>query len=299
MQHLPHQLVIENIVQYKQRGKVTYSGSILATTALNLNYVKPYDHPSGKGYQRPVDMKRCADFATYLSKGELSLYPPILLNAESHWEFVPYDKNRPTFGRLLCNKKASLIDGQHRLGGIKLYIQETNSEINIPFIAFHYLDAEEEIQLFNTINTKGKPIGSSLSKYLQREADEISWISTELILRNDSPFNSYSSITGKRTSDRHITLQNLYRIVELLTKLPNLKSLAKEDKLMLSLIYFNAVKDHFNAEWMDYKEYRITHIVCLNALSIAGAEVLSSCVTEGKKHIDYKRITKAVKKLKY
>ncbi|MFD2881083.1 hypothetical protein ACFTAO_42700 [Paenibacillus rhizoplanae] len=71
----------------------------------------------------------------------------------------------------------------------------------------------------------------------------------------------------------------------------------KEDKLMLSLIYFNAVKDHFNAEWMDYKEYRITHIVCLNALSIAGAEVLSSCVTEGKKkHIDYKRITKAVKK---
>ncbi|PZE20648.1 DGQHR domain-containing protein [Paenibacillus xerothermodurans] len=144
----------------------------------------------------------------YLSRGENSLFPPILLNAESNWEFVAYDKLRPNFGRLLCNKKASLIDGQHRLGGIKSYIRDTNSELNVPFVAFHFLDGDEEIQLFDTINTKGKPIGSSLSKFLQRQADELSWISTELALRNDSPFHNNSSITGKTLLDA----KSLYKI---------------------------------------------------------------------------------------
>ncbi|MCU6791907.1 DGQHR domain-containing protein [Paenibacillus sp. WQ 127069] len=298
MNQLPHQLVIENVVQYKQRGKVSYSGSVLATNALTLNYVKPFDHSSGKGYQRPVDLKRCKDFANYLSKGDISLFPPILLNAESNWEFVAYDKHRPNFGRLLCNKKASLIDGQHRLGGIKLYIQETDSELNIPFVTFHFLDEDEEIQLFDTINTKSKPIGNSLSKFLQRHADELSWISTELVLQNGSPFQNISSITGKRNNGRHITLQNLYRMVELLTKSPHVFHLTKEEKLMLVLIYFNALKEHYTKEWSDYKEYRITHIVCLNALSIAGADILSVCVSEDKKHIDYNAIVKYVRKLK-
>src|SRR5581483_1746755 len=124
MNSLPHQLVIENVVQLKQRGKVSYSGGVLATTVLAIHYVKPFDHPSGKGYQRPVDAKKCLDFATYLSKGDNALFPPIMLNAEGNWDFIPYDKLRPNFGRLICNKKASLLDGQHRLGGIKKYLQE-------------------------------------------------------------------------------------------------------------------------------------------------------------------------------
>lgn len=57
------------------------------------------------------------------------------------------------------------MDGQHRLGGIKRYTEETNSELNIPFMTYHYLDDDEEINLFNTINTKAKGITSSLSKF--------------------------------------------------------------------------------------------------------------------------------------
>ncbi|MCY9692268.1 DGQHR domain-containing protein [Paenibacillus alginolyticus] len=297
MNQLPNQLVIENVVQYKQREKVCYSGSILATTALTVIYVKPFDDPSGKGYQRPVIQKKCSEFATYLSKGDSALFPPILLNSESNWEFVPYDKQRPNFGRLICNKKASLLDGQHRLGGIKIYIQETNSELNIPFVAFHFLDYEEEIELFDTINTKGKQIGSSLSKYLLRHSDDLSWIATELVLRNDSPFHSISTITGKRTPERHVTLQNLYRFLEILTKPPHVSRLSKEDRLMLALIYFNSLKNHYMNEWSNYKEFRITHIVCLNALSIVGAAILSACVSQDKKQIDFNRVDKFVKKI--
>ncbi|MFS0559059.1 DGQHR domain-containing protein [Brevibacillus sp. 179-C9.3 HS] len=115
MNTLANQSVIENVVQSKMRGKVVYQSNIGAVDALKLTYVKPYNDPSGKGYQRPVDQKRCKDFATYLSRGDDALFTPILLNACSNWEFAPYDRMRPTFGRLLCKGKASLMDGQHRL----------------------------------------------------------------------------------------------------------------------------------------------------------------------------------------
>jgi DNA sulfur modification protein DndB len=298
MHTLPNQHAIENVLQYKMRGKVAYLGHLSSNVALQLTYVKPYDLASGKGYQRPVDTKRCNEFALYLSKGENALFTPILLNAESKWEFVSYDKQRPSYGRLLCKEKASLMDGQHRLGGIKRYSQETNAEISVPFLAFHYLDEDEEIHLFDTINTKAKGIGLSLSRYLRRNSDDLSWIATELILRNDSPFHNIGTITGKRNTGRHVTLQNLYRSIELLTNEPHIATLSKDEKLLLSLIYFNSVKETFNQEWMDYKEYRLTHIVCINALSLAGSELLGRCVSEDKKHIDYAAIEKAVKKIK-
>ncbi|MDR6780395.1 DNA sulfur modification protein DndB [Paenibacillus peoriae] len=298
MTSIPHHHVIENVLQYKMRGKVAYLGNLSATSALQITYVKPFDHPSGKGYQRPVDSKRCNDFALYLSKGEDALFTPILLNAESKWEFSPYDKSRSTFGRLLCKDQASLMDGQHRLGGIKRYTKDTNSEINVPFLAFHYLDEDEEIHLFDTINTKAKGIGTSLSKYLHRNSDDNSWVATELITRGDSPFHFIGTLTGKRVSGRHVTLQNLYKVVELLTKSEHISNLNKEKKLTISLVYFNAIKEQFNSEWLNYKEYRLTHIVCLNALAIVGAEIFSAGAASQQGKLDYNFIDKCVKRMR-
>ncbi|MBB3072070.1 DNA sulfur modification protein DndB [Paenibacillus baekrokdamisoli] len=235
---------------------------------MNLFYVKPYDHPSGKGYQRPVDQKRSQDFAIYLSKGEDALFTPILLNAASNWEFACYNKERPSYGRLICKGKASLMDGQHRLGGIQRYIQETiqetNSDLSIPFLSFHCLDEDEEIKLFDTINTKARGIGPSLSKYLRRGSDELSWVATQLLVRNDSPFHNNGSIIGKRNKGRHITLQNLYRSLNLLFKERKLSVFTKEEKLEISVFFFSTVKELFQSEWMDYKEQRLTHIVCID-----------------------------------
>ncbi|MCY7724416.1 hypothetical protein MWG60_09840, partial [Bacillus pumilus] len=76
------------------------------------------------------------------------------------------------------------MDGQHRLGGIKLYLEETNAFINVPFLAFHYLEDEEKISLFDTINTKAKGIGSSLSRYLKKERRRIMEI-TPVVLIGD------------------------------------------------------------------------------------------------------------------
>lgn len=273
--NLPSNIAIENVLQSKMRGRVTYQGFVSSQVAVNFSYSKLYNDPSGKGYQRPINKKRCIDFSNYLSQGEDSLYTPILLNAAGNWEFHAYDKNRPYFGRLICKKKATLMDGQHRLGGIKEYINETDSTLNVPFLAFHYLDDDEEIKLFDVINTKAKGIGTSLSRYLNRDNDDLSWVATNLILKPESPFFSKGTLTGKRSKEKNITLQNLYNMVKLLTKKSDLEKLSKEKKLNLSLFYFNTIKELFPDEWENNKLYRMTHITCLNALAIAGNKIIN------------------------
>ncbi|KWX88634.1 hypothetical protein AMQ83_05540 [Paenibacillus riograndensis] len=297
MNMLPNQLVIENVLQMKLRGRVAYQSFFPASIGVLLTYVKPFDLPSGKGDQRPVDPKRCDDFATYLSKGHDALFTPILLNAASLWEFSPYDTQRPTFGRIICKGKASLMDGQHRMGGIEKYIGETKSDLNVPFLAFHSLDEDEEIKLFDTINTKAKGIGPSLSKFLRRDSDDISWVSTELMVRKDSPFYSIGTIIGKRSKGRHVTLQNLYRTLHLLTADYRISSLSKEEKLIIALTYYETIQKKYAEEWSDYKDFRLTHIVCLDALSIAGHDVLLKCMKAGKKQVDLSLIPKYIHKL--
>ena len=273
--NLSSNIVLESIVQSKMRGRVIYQGAVSSQVAVNFSYSKLFNDPSGKGYQRPINKKRCKDFADYLSQGEDSLYTPILLNAAGNWEFHAYDRQRPNYGRLICRKKATLMDGQHRLGGIKEYIQETDSTLSVPFLAFHYLDEDEEIKLFDVINTKAKGIGTSLSRYLNRNNDDLSWVATNLILKPESPFFSKGTLIGKRTREKHITLQNLYQIVTLLTKKSNLARLPKEKILNLTMFYFNLIKELLPDEWEDYQNYRLTHITCLNALAIVGNELIN------------------------
>ncbi|MEI4769873.1 DGQHR domain-containing protein [Psychrobacillus sp. FJAT-51614] len=296
--HLSSKIVIENVIQFKMRGRVAYQGFVSSQVAINFSFSKPYNDPSGKGYQRPINKRRSIDFAKYLSQGEDALYTPILLNATGNWVFHAYSKERPLFGRLIASSKASLMDGQHRLSGIKEYVKTTDATLNVPFLAFHYLEEDEEIKLFNVINTKAKGIGTSLSKYLNRDNDDISWVATNLILRPESPFFSKGTLIGKRTKDKHITLQNLYNLVTLLIKKSKLENLTKDKILSITLFYFNKIKELFPEQWEDFKTYRLTHIVSLNALAIAGNEILNRNFLSKSQQINSTRILPLLENLR-
>lgn len=93
-------------------------------------------------------------------------------------------------------KKASLMDGQHRLGGIGVYTKETSAMLNVPFLAFHCLD------------------------------EELSWIATQLIIDPKSSFYK-GTLIGKRTKEKHITLQNVYNFLLLLINNTKIAELPK------------------------------------------------------------------------
>ncbi|WP_156510118.1 hypothetical protein [Paenibacillus macquariensis] len=94
-----------------------------------------------------------------------------------------------------------------------------------------------------------------------------------------------------------MTLQNIYRTLHILTANYRISSLPKQDKLNISITYYDAIRQNFLTEWSDYKEYRLTHIVCLDALSLAGNKVLLQCMPEGKKRIDLSTLPKIIRKM--
>jgi DNA sulfur modification protein DndB len=98
---------------------------------------------------------------------------------------------------------------------------------------------------------------------------------------------------------RHITLQNLYRTLHFLFKNVDLSLLSKQEKLNVALIYYSSVKETLSAEWLDYSGHRLTHIVCLDALSIAAGRTINKfLIGNNKKTIDHQSIVRSVKKLK-
>ncbi|MNB99408.1 hypothetical protein D3C75_466870 [compost metagenome] len=72
--------------------------------------------------------------------------------------------------------------------------------------------------------------------------------------------------------------------------------ITNEEKYQIALNYYRFIKDLFSIEWIDYGQYRITHIVCLDALSIAGAKVLTKILNE-RGRIDYNNMHKYIKRL--
>lgn len=72
------------------------------------------------------------------------------------------------------------------------------------------------------------------------------------------------------------TLQYAYNFLWLLIKNTKIAELPKEKTLNNTLTYFNCFKELLPVEWSDYKQYRITHIVCLNAFAIAGNKIIPS-----------------------
>lgn len=183
------------------------------------------------------------------------------------------------------------------MAGIENYVKETNSTLNVPFLAFHYLDEDEEIKLFDTINTKAKGIGTSLSKYLKRNSDDISWVATNLILMPESPFYKKGTLIGKRNNSRHITLQNIYNVVSLLIKKSDLEEISKEKLLSTTLFYFDTISKILPEQWEDIKSYRLSHAVSLYALAIAGNVIINANFLPKSQQPDSPKILPKLEKL--
>lgn len=168
--------------------------------------------------------------------------------------------------------------------------------LNVPSLAFHCLDVE--ITFFDIIHTKAKGIGTSLSRFLKRESDNLSWIATQLIMDPNSPLYNKGTLIGKKTKEKHITLQNVYNFLLLLIKNTKIAELPKEKILNITLTYFNCIKELLPVEWSDYKQYRLTHIVCLNALAIAGNKIIPSNYNFVSNQLNIKEVTKRMSSIK-
>jgi DNA sulfur modification protein DndB len=222
---------IDNVIRTVAQGVEQYLGFFSARELMNMLMVKSLNAPSGEGYQRSANLTRVRRMRRYLKQHQRAILPTVLLNIDGRWEFVPYSLDRPDHGYLICHGPASIIDGQHRIEGIRRYLgRSRRKDILVPFQALANLSSQEEIETFQTINSQARPITKSHIQYLRRKDDELAWVAAQSVQDPLSPLGPITSVEGVRRRDKgvRLTLQYVHKAVSLMCEGPKMKVLPKE-----------------------------------------------------------------------
>lgn len=170
-----------------------------------LSFADVLDEDTGRGYQRRLNRQHSLDFRKYIQQ-ELSSTIPLTFNlrpnSDAAWSINEGSGSLATLiVRSDAGKIFSQVDCQHRLG----YLNDVDT--NLPFMSYIGLSEREEMEVFNTINSKAKGLSSSLLDFhdatLARDlCDERPELFIALHLNNvsDSPWYRQLDLGGSRTS---------------------------------------------------------------------------------------------------
>jgi DNA sulfur modification protein DndB len=193
--------------------------------AVKMSYVarRGVDQEEG-AVQRLLNPKRINDIKSFVLGG--NVFPNTVIfnwTVEQTFDFADKVLNLP-----LIEQAAQILDGQHRIEGIKAALKENPSlgEIEIPVLLFKKLSTEQCADIFLSINTKQQPVPKSLiydlysvtfknSDFaLQRSSD----LARELNNDSDSPYNGWIKFPGNGRQRGGIQLSSIINALKSLVK---------------------------------------------------------------------------------
>ena len=293
--------------------------------AKDLLYVSSYDKRDASspaldnhGYQRPPTQYRFKDIAKFFKTGKnRGRITPVIASVRlDKTADITAFRRRLMAGDLAGLHKmkehlVSIIDGQHRIGGLGLAASEdVNFRPYIPVQLIFGLNYHEEATLFNTINmeqvtlpkaivelNKADIIETGSDSYDQR----IRRITLGLCRDSDSvwgPIDGLEQInmTGVKqgmcpdscVGNHAITFEGLRRSTAWLFPPPLYKRLAAIDNglpLELAKTYWRAVsetcEDAWNAKLVRPRANRMKELVAVGALSKLGHDIVASYLENG------------------
>ncbi|HIA55029.1 MAG TPA: DGQHR domain-containing protein [Candidatus Melainabacteria bacterium] len=206
-----------------------------------LNEVEP------GGYQRPGSVSRMRAFMKFLSDNPNSVVPPVLLSARENWRFKSIGDDK-YLGAIEITGRASIVDGQHRIGGFVALFGRDEDIREVSFILLEELTIEEEVEEFIVVNNTQKGVHRAQTEYLRdTEEAQISWGLNE---DPDSPFHGRISRVG--TSKSHLfALHSVAKQMKVLFKHGSLEELDVDKKIEFSERYFTIIADVLQEEWSD------------------------------------------------
>ncbi|QYR20980.1 DGQHR domain-containing protein [Paenibacillus sp. sptzw28] len=161
------------------------------------------------GIQRPISPTRIKELGGYVNTVDASFPTSIILSISS--EDVIFHKDTST---LEINNKphtAKIIDGQHRIAGLKHFVGN-GDQFQANVTIFIDMDIEDQAMVFTTINLKQEKVSKSLGYDLFEYASARSPQKTShniaklLNYQKKSPFYGKIKILGKATQNGEQTL---------------------------------------------------------------------------------------------
>lgn len=149
-------------LQITQQKRTFWVTRILAKVLVDISYVairRKSDEPGA--VQRVLNEGRINSIKEFTLKvGE---FPgAIILN----WNNLenPIEKNENNISFEQISASAQVVDGQHRLAGIKAAIKENQKieSLELPVVIYENLNTQECADIFLSINTEQKPVSRSL-----------------------------------------------------------------------------------------------------------------------------------------
>ena len=168
------------VLKLEQKGKPLYVTAMRAGDLLGQIQVEGWSSSNTDGYQRPLSQRRIGELAWYLMETEEGLFPTsVLLSVRSKVEFTEEARlDGIALGSLDVPDGEPLwvIDGQHRLAGIKGAIErgaQEMSDYQVPVVIIVNPDRHDEIRYFYLVNSRAKNVPTDIAdRILQRTRKE-------------------------------------------------------------------------------------------------------------------------------
>jgi DGQHR domain-containing protein len=158
-------------IKFKMSGSDYYLGVISAGDLVKNYEVDYWSKSNPQGYQRSLGKSRSKKFSDYLKIHNGILHQTILINIRNS-KGTSYKSSSADFGILETNEKLFLVDGQHRVGGIKMMIEQNPAfaSVPIPVLVMVGLNREKEATQFIIVNKTQKGVRSDLADRLLKDA---------------------------------------------------------------------------------------------------------------------------------
>ncbi|MBS1090635.1 DGQHR domain-containing protein [Gluconobacter sp. Dm-74] len=188
---------------YDQPGGTFYACVMLSTFFIHRVEINRRSEDPKFGIQRDEDKGKIKNISKFCSEVDVIFPTPIIIAANS--DVVHFDN-----GKIYISDNGNLgmvIDGQHRLLGIKRAYQEFGFSTSILIVFCFDIDPYSQAKIFSTINSNQKPVSKSLmydlfglddKRSIEKTCHEIA-----VSLNNDSesPFYKKIKILGKKMDE--------------------------------------------------------------------------------------------------
>jgi|GEM_PF-744112 len=239
-----------------------------------LSFADVLDEDSGAGYQRRVSDQHSLDFRRYIRKvGSTTI--PLTFNLRptrsSDWRLRSRRDGTVTLEITRgATRVLAQVDCQHRMGHIG------DVDVTLPFMIFVGLSAREEMEVFNTINSKARGLSGSLLDYhdarlttdLGVERPEL-LIALHLNEAETSPWHKQLDLGGIATSGlkRRASLRTMQKAVRrFLTSTGILSTMPAADVARIVHDFWIAVSTVLRDQWLEPRRHFLTKGVGVYAL---------------------------------
>lgn len=297
-----------NLMEICQPIGSFYMGKMLAKNLIEVKVVNRLQE--GKGVQRLLKNGRVRAISLFCKDPDATFPTPIILSVKSSdmkkiadqngIEVFEYDENVAF---------AEILDGQHRIEGIK---KSKLTDIEVPVIIMFDLSEEQKAYIFSTINGNQERVNQSViyelfGLFKTRSAYKTCHeIARALNSDSKSPFYRRLKMLEKREYATETISQNTFvtSLCRLITNTPQEDAIALkqgkdinineklafskyfksgDDAVILKILlnYFNAAKNVFPEEWDNTDEYILTKTVGFSGLMDALNKIIPVGEKEG------------------